>query len=303
MRSVPRTEIRRRVDDAARVLGLEQVLSKKPRTLSGGQRQRVAMGRAIVREPQAFLMDEPLSNLDAKLRVEMRAEIARLQRDLQVTTIYVTHDQTEAMTLGDRVAVMSDGVLQQVDSPQKLYDEPTNLFVAEFIGSPAMNLVDAEVVRANGRFEARFGEHRLAIDDEVLARRPALAAYEKRHVALGVRPEDLEDAAAGADTEGRRIRAVVDVREDMGSDVFVHFGVGAPPIRTKAVAGAVGEEALEAMHARSRREGSLFVARLPQGTAAREGEPVELAVKTKRLHFFDPVTGAAIYAEEEPQAA
>jgi multiple sugar transport system ATP-binding protein len=302
MRKVARPAIGTRVKDAAQVLGLEKVLDKRPRTLSGGQRQRVAMGRALVREPQAFLMDEPLSNLDAKLRVEMRAEIARLQRDLQVTTIYVTHDQTEAMTLGDRVAVMSDGVLQQVDSPQKLYDEPANLFVAEFIGSPAMNLVDAEIVRTNGRFEARFGEHRLAIDDEVLAKRPALATYEKRHVALGVRPEDLEDAAGLPGTEGRRLRAVVDVREDMGSDVYVHFGVGAPPIRTKAVAGAVGEEALEAMHARSRRQGSLFVARLAQGTAAREGEPVDLAVKTRRLHFFDPVTGAAIYAEEEPQA-
>src|ERR671931_193657 len=295
MRKVARPAIGTRVKSAAHMLGLEKGLDKRPRTLSGGQRQRVAMGRALVREPQAFLMDEPLSNLDAKLRVEMRAEIARLQRDLEVTTIYVTHDQTEAMTLGDRVAVMRDGLLQQVDVPQRLYDQPANLFVAEFIGSPAMNLVDAEVVRANGRFEARFGEHRLAIDDDVLARRPALTAYENRHVALGIRPEDLEDAAAGGDLEGRRLRAVVDIREDMGSDVYVHFGVGEPPIRTKAVAGAVGEEALEAMHARSRREGSLFVARLAQGTAAREGEPVDLAVKTKRLHFFDPVTGAAIY--------
>ena len=280
------------------MLGLEQVLDKRPRTLSGGQRQRVAMGRALVRQPQAFLMDEPLSNLDAKLRVEMRAEIARLQRDLQVTTIYVTHDQTEAMTLGDRVAVMRDGLLQQVDVPQKLYQAPVNLFVAEFIGSPAMNLVDAEVVRTNGRFEARFGEHRLTIDDEVLARRPALTAYQNRHVALGIRPEDLEEAAVGQDVEGRRIRVVVDVREDMGSEVFVHFGVGAPPIRTKAVAGAVGEEALEAMHARSRRHGSLFVARLDQGSAAREGEAIDLAVKTKRLHFFDPVTGASIFEKE-----
>jgi multiple sugar transport system ATP-binding protein len=296
MRKVPRPQIKTSVGDAAQMLGLDQVLGKRPRTLSGGQRQRVAMGRALVREPQAFLMDEPLSNLDAKLRVEMRAEIARLQRDLQVTTIYVTHDQTEAMTLGDRVAVMRDGVLQQVDVPQKLYDEPANLFVAEFIGSPAMNLVDAEVVRTNGRFEARFGEHRLAIDDEVLAKRPALTAYEDRHVALGIRPEDLEDPV-GEDLEGRRITAVVDIREDMGSEVFVHFGVGAPPIRTKAVAGAVGEEALEAMQARSRRQGSLFVARLEQGTRAREGESMDFAVKTKRLHFFDPVTGAAIYAE------
>src|SRR5437762_3918886 len=164
----------------------------------------MAMVRVRVRETRAFLMAELLSKLDAKLRVEMRAEIARLQRDLQVTTIYVTHDQTEAMTLGDRVAVMRDGLLQQVDVPQKLYNEPANLFVAEFIGSPAMNLVDAEVVRTNGSFEARFGEHRLAIDDEVLARRPALAAYENRHVALGIRPEDLEDAAVAPGTEGRR---------------------------------------------------------------------------------------------------
>ena len=303
MRKIPRPQIDSRVKDAAQVLGLDQVLPKKPRTLSGGQRQRVAMGRALVREPQAFLMDEPLSNLDAKLRVEMRAEIARLQRELQVTTIYVTHDQTEAMTLGDRVAVMRDGLLQQVDVPQTLYNEPANLFVAEFIGSPAMNLVDAEVVRANGRLEARFGEHRLAIDDDVLARRPGLAAYEARHVALGIRPEDLDDAGARQDLEGRRLRVVVDVREDMGSEVFVHFGVGAPPIRTKAVAGAVGEEALEAMHARSRRHGSLFVARLDQGTPAREGEPIDLAVKTKRLHFFDPVTGASIFGDEELDSA
>src|ERR671933_773522 len=195
MRKVSKPLIVSRVRDAARTLGLNQVLTKRPRTLSGGQRQRVAMGRALVREPQAFLMDEPLSNLDAKLRVEMRAEIARLQRDLEVTTIYVTHDQVEAMTLGDRVAVMRDGLLQQVDVPQKLYDEPQNLFVAEFIGSPAMNLVAAELARGNGRLEARFGDHRLPIEDEVLARRPALAAYEGRPVALGVRPEDMEDAS------------------------------------------------------------------------------------------------------------
>src|ERR671932_2663294 len=215
LRKVRKERRSERVKGAAKTLGLAEVLPKKPRTLSGGQRQRVAMGRAIVREPQAFLMDEPLSNLDAKLRVQMRAEIARLQRDLEVTTIYVTHDQTEAMTLGDRVAVMRDGLLQQVDSPQKLYEAPVNLFVAEFIGSPAMNLVDAEVVRANGRFEARFGEHRLVVEDDVLAARPGLKAFEGRHVALGIRPEDLEDAAADHHLEGRRLRAVVDVREDM----------------------------------------------------------------------------------------
>jgi multiple sugar transport system ATP-binding protein len=294
MRKVPRPAIGTRVKSAAQMLGLEQVLDKRPRTLSGGQRQRVAMGRALVRQPQAFLMDEPLSNLDAKLRVEMRAEIARLQRDLQVTTIYVTHDQTEAMTLGDRVAVMRDGVLQQVDSPQKLYESPVNLFVAEFIGSPAMNLVGAELARANGDLEARFGDHRLRVDDDVLGRRPALATYEDKEVVLGIRPEDMEDASLVTASEGRRIRAVLDIREDMGAEVYAHFGVGAPPVRTRAVAEAVGEEALEATQEQARRRGSLFVARLDSATRAREGEPLELAVKTSRLHFFDPQTGEAI---------
>src|SRR5437764_1359569 len=185
MRKLPKEQIRMRVTDAAGVLGLMQTLTKRPRTLSGGQRQRVAMGRAIVREPQAFLMDEPLSNLDAKLRVEMRAEIARLQRDLGVTTIYVTHDQTEAMTLGDRVAVMRDGVLQQFDVPSQLYDQPVNLFVAEFIGSPAMNLVGADLRRANGGFVAEFGEHRLGIDETLLAKLPALRRHEGRRLLLG----------------------------------------------------------------------------------------------------------------------
>src|SRR5438067_8354562 len=182
VRSFPRAEIRRRVDDAARVLGLEAVLKKKPRTLSGGQRQRVAMGRAIVRQPQAFLMDEPLSNLDAKLRVEMRAEIARIQRDLAVTTVYVTHDQTEAMTMGDRVAVMRKGLLQQVESPQALYDRPANVFVAEFIGSPAMNLVEADIARVEGALHASFGEHVLRIGDDAVAARPALGSHAGRRV-------------------------------------------------------------------------------------------------------------------------
>src|SRR5437762_1897533 len=198
MRKLPKEQIRMRVTDAAGVLGLMQTLTKRPRTLSGGQRQRVAMGRAIVREPQAFLMDEPLSNLDAKLRVEMRAEIARLQRDLGVTTIYVTHDQTEAMTLGDRVAVMRDGILQQMASPQELYREPRNLFVAEFIGSPAMNLVGADLQRANGSLVAAFGESRLALDDS-----KALAPFVGKRVILGVRPEHIEDAAIASDATPR----------------------------------------------------------------------------------------------------
>ena len=292
LRDIPRSEIDRRVKDAARVLGLGEVLGKRPRTLSGGQRQRVAMGRAIVREPQAFLMDEPLSNLDAKLRVEMRAEIARIQRDLGVTTIYVTHDQVEALTLGDRVAVMRDGVLQQFDVPQKLYDEPINLFVAEFIGSPAMNLVGADLVSSNGGLEARFGEHRLTVDD---SSRPALQSFEGKRLILGIRPEDLEAAPADGAPEGRRLSAVVDIREDMGSEVFVHFGVGAPPVRGEDVKAAVGEEAVEATAEQARKQGSLFVARLSRGMRAREGEQIELLATPERLHFFDPETGLGIY--------
>jgi multiple sugar transport system ATP-binding protein len=297
LRKLEKGEIDRRVKDAAQVLGLGEVLGKRPRTLSGGQRQRVAMGRAIVREPQAFLMDEPLSNLDAKLRVEMRAEIARIQRDLEVTTIYVTHDQTEALTLGDRVAVMRDGVLQQFDVPQRLYDEPVNLFVAEFIGSPAMNLVGVDLVSANGTLEARFGEHRLRVDDGLVAARPALRQFEGKRVILGVRPEDLEDAAmADGAPEDRRISAVVDIREDMGSEVFVHFGVGAPPVRGKDVQAAVGAEAVEATAEQAKKQGSLFVARLGRGTRARERDRIDLLVTPDRLHFFDPETGRGIYA-------
>jgi multiple sugar transport system ATP-binding protein len=295
LRKLPKPEIDRRVKDAARVLGLGEVLGKRPRTLSGGQRQRVAMGRAIVREPQAFLMDEPLSNLDAKLRVEMRAEIARIQRDLEVTTIYVTHDQTEALTLGDRVAVMRDGLLQQFDVPQRLYDEPVNLFVAEFIGSPAMNLVGADLVAANGSLEARFGENRLPIDDGLLRARPGLRAFEGKRVIMGIRPEDLEHAAAAGAGDSGRISAVVDIREDMGSEVFVHFGVGAPPVRGKDVEAVVGHEAVEATAEQARERGSLFVARLNRGMSVREGERIELVAAPDRLHFFDPETSAGIY--------
>jgi multiple sugar transport system ATP-binding protein len=296
MRKLDRAEIDRRVREAARVLGLEDILRKRPRTLSGGQRQRVAMGRAIVREPEAFLMDEPLSNLDAKLRVEMRAEIARIQRDLAVTTIYVTHDQVEAMTLGDRVAVMRDGVLQQYDVPQALYDRPVNLFVAEFIGSPAMNLIGADLERANGSLFARFGEHRLRLDDEFLSSRPALTRFEDRTLILGIRPEDLEDAALATDAPAdRRIEATVDIREDMGSEVFVHFGAGGRPVRGEDVAAAIGEEAIEATEQQTKGKGSLFVARVGRQSRAREGERVELLVTTNRLHFFDPETGLGIY--------
>ena len=296
LRKVDKSEIDRRVRDAARVLGLEDVLRKRPRTLSGGQRQRVAMGRAIVREPQAFLMDEPLSNLDAKLRVEMRAEIARIQRNLAVTTIYVTHDQVEAMTLGNKVAVMRDGVLQQYDVPQALYDRPVNLFVAEFIGSPSMNLIGADLERDDGNLFVSFGEHRLRLDDELLSTRSALTRFEDKPFILGIRPEDLEDAALATDAPAdRRIAADVDIREDMGSEVYVHFGAGGRPVRGEDVAAAIGEEAIEATEQQTKGKGSLFVARVGRQSTAREGERIELLVTTNRLHFFDPATGRGIY--------
>jgi multiple sugar transport system ATP-binding protein len=294
LRKVAKQERSNRVNSAGKTLGIFESLAKKPRTLSGGQRQRVAMGRAIVREPQAFLMDEPLSNLDAKLRVQMRAEIARLQRDLDVTTIYVTHDQSEAMTLGHRVAVMRDGHLQQVDTPQRLYDHPANLFVGEFIGSPAMNLTGADIAQENGSIVATFGDHRLRIPDEVLAQRPALRSFVGKRLILGIRPEDLEDAsiASGA-RDDQRVRAVVDIREDMGSEVFVHFAAGGPPVRGEDVQAAMGEEAIEIEQLQSGT--SLFIGRLDRTTRAREGEPLDLTVDTRRLHFFDTATGNAIY--------
>jgi len=283
-----------RVNGAARTLGLDEVLPKKPRTLSGGQRQRVAMGRAIVREPRAFLMDEPLSNLDAKLRVEMRAEIARLQRELEVTTIYVTHDQVEAMTLGDRVAIMRDGLLQQVAKPQELYDRPRNLFVAEFIGSPAMNLIGVDLERSNGGFVVRFAgaDRALDVDDLVLGRRPALTQFDGKRIILGVRPEDIEDARfAGGAPDGRRLSATVDIREDMGSEVFIHFGAGGKAVRGADVQAAVGEDAAEV----AQFKGNVWVARVDRDTDAQEQQDVELVVDTTRLHFFDPESGEAIY--------
>jgi multiple sugar transport system ATP-binding protein len=300
MRGLPQREIDVRVSEAARVLGLSDTLHKKPRTLSGGQRQRVAMGRAIVRNPQAFLMDEPLSNLDAKLRVEMRAEISRIQRDLGVTTIYVTHDQTEALTMGDRVAVMRNGVLQQVAVPKELYDRPRNLFVAEFIGSPAMNLVTADLERSDGEVRAAFGSHRLRLDPATLDRHPGLSGYEGRKVVLGIRPEDIEDAAVLGETDPERVISVVcDIREDMGSEVVVRFNVDADPAATREVVEALAVEDAEDEEARlaaerARGEGVVFVARLDRTTEARERQPLTVQVDVAQLHFFDPETGARV---------
>jgi multiple sugar transport system ATP-binding protein len=296
MRGIDRGEIRTRVEDAARVLGLAEVLRKRPRHLSGGQRQRVAMGRAIVRHPRAFLMDEPLSNLDAKLRVQMRAEIARIQRDLGVTTIYVTHDQSEAMTLGDRVCVMRGGLLQQVDRPQALYSRPANLFVAGFIGSPSMNMVEAQLVERDGRWAVSFGPHELAVPEAVVAERPALQRYGGRTVALGVRPEDLEDAAvANGVPADRRLKVKVEIKEDMGSEVYLHFAVDAPQPHVEALREVVGEEALEAAEEQTHHHGSPWIARVDRFSTACEREPVELAVATRHLHFFDLESGEALY--------
>src|SRR6266576_4009225 len=237
-------EIRRRVAEAARILELEPLLERKPRQLSGGQRQRVAMGRAIVRQPQAFLMDEPLSNLDAKLRVQMRAEIHQLQRRLGVTTIYVTHDQVEAMTMGDRVAVMNAGHLQQVDTPQVLYDQPVNEFVAGFIGSPSINLVEARLERSNGHLQVKMGEHCLTVDDRAATNRSGLGHYIGKEIILGIRPEDFEDASLEPDTPAeRRITVTADLTEPLGSEVLVHFGTEATAVVPSAAAADVGEDA------------------------------------------------------------
>jgi multiple sugar transport system ATP-binding protein len=303
LRKLPKEEIDRRVREAAAILGLEEFLSKKPGALSGGQRQRVAMGRAIVREPKAFLMDEPLSNLDAKLRVQMRSEIARIQDELKVTTLYVTHDQVEAMTMGDRVAVLRKGVLQQVDTPQFLYDHPRNLFVAGFIGSPAMNMVEANLTRSNGAAVVEFGGLRLEVPEEVITARPDLKAYGGKRLIVGLRPEDMEDASLVSDAPAnRRVRSTVILREALGADVLVHCTIQAPPVLTedaRELAVDVGQEAVQAAEERARAGETTFLARLNPRTAAREGQPIELVVDVNRFHFFDPETGLGVYGDEE----
>ena len=294
---MPKAEIERRVENAANVLGLGPFLKRKPRALSGGQRQRVAMGRAIVREPAAFLMDEPLSNLDAKLRVQMRAEIAGLQRDLGVTTIYVTHDQTEAMTMGDRVAVIRKGELQQVDHPQRLYDHPVNLFVGGFIGSPSMNMIEATLERQNGGFAADLGEQSLAVSPEALAARPGLAAYAGRTVVVGIRPEDLEDASLVPDTPlDRRLNGTIELTEALGSEIMAHFRIDAKHAVTEDVrelAEDTGDE--RTANALEEAETATLVGRFGPRSKAVEGERLEVAVDTRSMHFFDPESGLGIY--------
>jgi multiple sugar transport system ATP-binding protein len=297
LRKTPKQEQHKRVADAARILALEPYLDRKPAALSGGQRQRVAMGRAIVREPQAFLMDEPLSNLDAKLRVGMRAELARLHERLGVTTVYVTHDQIEAMTLGNRVAVLKDGQLQQVDTPQNLFEYPRNLFVATFIGSPAMNLVEAKLARDDGGAAVVFADNKLPVPPEVL-RRPGLDQFLDKQVILGVRPSSFEDAALVHEADRRpRIKTEVALVEELGSEVNLMFTVHAPVVHHDVMLAKFDKHAREADETAEVLAGegeTLWTARVNPRTQARPSRDLELVVDTTELHFFDPDSGNAI---------
>jgi len=280
---MPKPEIDTKVLEAAKILELESLLKNKPAQLSGGQRQRVAMGRAIVRDPSVFLMDEPLSNLDAKLRVQMRAEITRLQRKLEATTLYVTHDQVEAMTMGDRVAVMKDGILQQIDSPSSLYDSPDNLFVAGFIGAPAMNLREARLDNTAGEWSLEMGEIRIPLARGILEKKRSLAGYEGKNVVIGIRPEAMDDATVTGKKEHPIFSAVTELTEALGSDLLVHF-----PMDAKAV-DAGDPDALKDLD-----ENPLMIARVDPRSQAKPGEKIEISIDTERMHFFDHETRLAI---------
>jgi len=290
VRKTPPAEIKRRVEEAAKILGLTEELKRKPAQLSGGQRQRVAMGRAIVRDPQVFLMDEPLSNLDAKLRAQMRAEIARIQHELGATTIYVTHDQVEAMTMGDRVAVLRKGELQQVAEPQRLYEHPANLFVASFIGSPEMNLVEAKLERADGILRCEVGRQRLDVPPELEQRLPEIERYVGRTVGLGIRPEHLEDAALAPVSAAGRLSGRVVTTELLGSELLAHVEIEARPVLTEEVREVLADtdrSRVADVEAEARAQRSVFIGRFDPVSRVRPGDDVEIAVKTSKLHFFD----------------
>jgi multiple sugar transport system ATP-binding protein len=296
---VDSSDIDKRVKDAARILGLDEFLDRKPRALSGGQRQRVAMGRAIVREPQAFLMDEPLSNLDAKLRVQMRSEIARIQNDLSVTTVYVTHDQVEAMTMGDRVCVIKKGELQQVGSPSQLFDRPANLFVGGFIGSPSMNFFASKLVEDGDTYKVDLGDQTVAVSKEVFEERPDLKNHAGKELICGIRPQDFEDASLKSDApEDQRIKVTIDLIEAIGTETLVHFQVSAPIVLTedlRELAEDVGGEEAERLEQRAKEGHNEFVAQLDPKTNIGKGDTVELFVDTTRLHFFDEETSQGVY--------
>jgi len=290
-RKTPKDEIRRRVAEVAKMLGLDEYLKRKPAALSGGQRQRVAMGRAIVREPQAFLMDEPLSNLDAKLRVSMRASLSQLHDRLKVTTVYVTHDQVEAMTLGQRVCVLRDGKLQQVDTPQTLYNLPVNLFVAGFIGSPAMNFAAAQFARDDGPAVV-FAGHRLTVSDAQLQAKPGLDGYFGKELIIGIRPSDFEDAGL-AEPSWPRISVQTSVTEELGSEIHVIFPIDAPPVQHASITDArAGDEDDETIPLADNK--TMWTARVAARSGIKPGSAATLAVDTSNLQFFDPASGLSI---------
>jgi multiple sugar transport system ATP-binding protein len=300
MRKVPKAEQKQRVEEIARILGLGDMLQRRPAQLSGGQRQRVAMGRAIVREPKAFLMDEPLSNLDAKLRVQMRAEIARIQQALKVTTVYVTHDQVEAMTMGHRVAVMRDGKLQQVDTPQRLYDAPANLFVASFVGSPPMNLFEAVVEREGGRVVCRVGETDLELPADVAATRPSLANYAGRRVGVGIRPEDVREASGW---DGTRLRGRILLVESLGSELLVHIEIAATPLERSDLVDTAARPPGPSLGVDALERAVTLLGRFDRHLLLAPDEAVEVAIDPRLLHFFDLETGVAIPTVDVPVAA
>ncbi|MEM7092540.1 MAG: sn-glycerol-3-phosphate ABC transporter ATP-binding protein UgpC [Actinomycetota bacterium] len=290
---MPKAEIKERVENAARILELDELLDRKPAKLSGGQRQRVAMGRAIVRRPQLFLLDEPLSNLDAKLRVQMRGEITELQREVGVTTFYVTHDQVEAMTMADRVAVINRGVLQQVAPPQQLFDAPDNLFVAAFIGSPSMNLMEAQLSpdSVGEELSLNLGSNRLRVTSELLSKRPALRNYFNKTVVVGLRPKDFEDASL-ADSGAQTISAEISNTEALGYEVIAYFGIDAKPVVSEDALDLDADEAIAAPTGDD--DTTMVAARFDPRTRVRVGDSLQVAVDVDNAHFFDPDTGLAI---------
>ena len=289
LRKLPKDEIEQKVKDAAKTLEISELLERKPKALSGGQRQRVAMGRAIVRNPQAFLMDEPLSNLDAKLRVQMRAELGQLHTQLQTTTLYVTHDQVEAMTMGDRVAVIRKGELQQIDTPREIYSNPKNIFVAGFIGSPSMNFVYAKIKSKDDVIELTFGDNQIAYKDE---KKEKLQSFENKEIILGIRPEAFEDGYFANEADySESIKVKVSLLEQLGSDSYVHFYKDIKPVQTEAIEEILADEGEDITVLG---DNTKFIARINPNSTVAEGEEIELRINPSKLHFFDPESGDVI---------
>ena len=289
LRKLPKDEIEQKVKDAAKTLEISELLERKPKALSGGQRQRVAMGRAIVRNPQAFLMDEPLSNLDAKLRVQMRAELGQLHTQLQTTTLYVTHDQVEAMTMGDRVAVIRKGELQQIDTPREIYSNPKNIFVAGFIGSPSMNFVYAKIKSKDDVIELTFGDNQITYKDE---KKDKLQPFENKEIILGIRPEAFEDGYFANEADySESLKVKVSLLEQLGSDSYIHFYKDIKPVQTEAIEEILADEGEDITVLG---DNTKFIARINPNSTVVEGEEVELRINPSKLHFFDPESGDVI---------